>query len=140
MLSLGPLYLLVRRYRRRAGRIFARRSTAIAAVIVKFAETMNGIRPVQAFRREQANDEEFGRLNHTHERSNGDALLEMAQYVTGSRLVANTAVAAIVLWGAFRVADGTLELGVLAAAVLYLRAPPTRAIACSMFPAVPEPH
>ena len=25
------------------------------------------------------------------------------------------------LWGAYRVADGTLELGVLAAAVLYLR-------------------
>ncbi|MCZ9337706.1 ABC transporter ATP-binding protein/permease, partial [Streptomyces sp. TRM76130] len=36
-------------------------------------------------------------------------------------LVANTAVAGIVLWGAHRVADGTLALGVLAAAVLYLR-------------------
>ncbi|MFD8237047.1 ABC transporter ATP-binding protein [Streptomyces sp. NPDC059696] len=119
--SLVPLYALVRWYRRRAGRVYRARSTAIAAVIVKFVETMNGIRPVRAFRREAANDADFGELNGRHERVNGDALLEMARYVTGSRLVANTAVAAIVLWGAQRVADGTLALGVLAAAVLYLR-------------------
>ncbi|QXE34573.1 ABC transporter ATP-binding protein/permease [Streptomyces sp. GMY02] len=121
VLSFVPLYLLVRLYQRRAAEVFGRRSTAIAAVIVKFAETMNGIRPVQAFRRERANDAEFRVLNHRHERSNGDALLEMARYVVGSRLVANTTVAGIVLWGAYRVADGTLALGVLAAAVLYLR-------------------
>ncbi|MFD3621851.1 ABC transporter ATP-binding protein [Streptomyces sp. NPDC058676] len=119
--SLGPLYLLIRLYQRRAGRVYRARSTAIAAVIVKFVETMNGIRPVRAFRREAVNDADFQVLNSRHERTNGDALLEMARYVIGSRLVANTAVAVIVLWGAHRVADGSLELGVLAAAVLYLR-------------------
>ncbi|MEV6050504.1 ABC transporter ATP-binding protein [Streptomyces sp. NPDC052107] len=119
--SFVPLYLLVRLYQRRAGRVYRARSTAIAAVIVKFVETMNGIRPVRAFRREAANDAEFAVLNRRHERTNGDALLEMARYVVGSRLVANTAVAGIVLWGAYRVASGQLELGVLAAAVLYLR-------------------
>ncbi|MFF5974522.1 ABC transporter ATP-binding protein [Streptomyces sp. NPDC012769] len=119
--SFGPLYLLVRLYRRRSAVVFAERSTAIASVIVKFAETMNGIRPVRAFRRERTNDTEFAALNRRHERSNGDALLEMARYVVGSRLVANTAVAGMCLWGAWRVADGTLELGVLAAAVLYVR-------------------
>ncbi|MGX9886520.1 ABC transporter ATP-binding protein [Streptomyces sp. NPDC002276] len=119
--SFVPLYLLVRVYQRRAVRVYGARSTAIARVIVKFVETMNGIRPVRAFRREAVNDADFRVLNQRHERSNGDALLEMARYVTGSRLVANTAVAVIVLWGANRVADGSLELGVLAAAVLYLR-------------------
>ncbi|MFD5077288.1 ABC transporter ATP-binding protein [Streptomyces sp. NPDC058371] len=119
--SFVPLYLLVRGYRRRAGQVYRLRSTAIAAVIVKFAETMNGIRPVRAFRREAANDADFRVLNERHERTNGDALLEMARYVICSRLVANTAVAGIVLWGAYRVASGSLELGVLAAAVLYLR-------------------
>ncbi|NEB05771.1 ABC transporter ATP-binding protein [Streptomyces sp. SID13726] len=119
--SFVPLYGLVRLYQRRAGRVYRKRSTAIAAVIVKFVETMNGIRPVRAFRREAANDADFGALNKRHERVNGDALLEMARYVVGSRLVANTAVAGIVLWGAYRVAQGSLELGVLAAAVLYLR-------------------
>ncbi|MEW1832776.1 ABC transporter ATP-binding protein [Streptomyces sp. NPDC088196] len=119
--SFAPLYLLVRVYQRRAVQVYAVRSTAIARVIVKFVETMNGIRPVRAFRREAVNDADFQVLNQQHERSNGDALLEMARYVTGSRLVANTAVAVIVLWGSFRVSDGSLELGVLAAAVLYLR-------------------
>ncbi|GAA2931537.1 ABC transporter ATP-binding protein [Streptomyces enissocaesilis] len=119
--SFVPLYLLVRRYRRRVSVVFAKRSTAIAAVIVKFAETMNGIRPVRAFRRERTNDAQFRVLNHRHERTNGDGLLEMAQYVVGSRLVANTAVASMVLWGAHQVAGGGLELGVLAASVLYLR-------------------
>lgn len=119
--SFVPLYALVRLYQRRAGRVYRQRSTAIAAVIVKFVETMNGIRPVRAFRREAANDADFAALNRRHERTNGDALLEMARYVVGSRLVANTAVAGIVLWGAYRVADRTLALGVLAAAVLYLR-------------------
>ncbi|MEV0924474.1 ABC transporter ATP-binding protein [Streptomyces spongiicola] len=120
-LSFVPLFLLVQLYRRRAAAVFSTRSTAIASVIVKFAETMNGIRPVRAFRRERANDEHFRALNDRHARSNGDAMLEMARYVVGSRLVGNTAVAGIVLWGAYRVTEGTLALGVLAASVLYLR-------------------
>jgi ATP-binding cassette, subfamily B, bacterial len=119
--SFVPLYGLVRLYQRRAGRVYRLRSTAIAGVIVKFVESMNGIRPVRAFRREAVNDADFAVLNKRHERINGDALLEMARYVVGSRLVANTAVAGIVLWGAYRVASGSLALGVLAAAVLYLR-------------------
>ncbi|HEX5566514.1 MAG TPA: ABC transporter ATP-binding protein [Streptomyces sp.] len=121
LLSFVPLFLLVQNFRRRSMRVYRKRSTAIAAVIVKFTETMNGIRPVQAFRRERAGDEEFGRLNDRHLRANGDSILEMARYVVSSRLVANAAVAAIVLWSAHRVASGSLALGVLAAAVLYLR-------------------
>ncbi|PGH52682.1 ABC transporter [Streptomyces sp. Ru87] len=121
VLSFVPLYLLIRSFRRRSMRIYSKRSTATAAVVVKFAETMNGIRPVQAFRRERANDAEFARLNGRHERVNGDAILEMARYVVSSRLVANFAVAATVLWGAHRVASGGLALGVLAAVALYVR-------------------
>lgn len=121
LLSFVPLGLLVRSFQRRSMRIFRARSTAIAAVIVKFAETMNGIRPVQSFRRERPNDAAFRTLNGRHLRVNGDAILEMARYVVSSRLTANAVVAAIVLWGAYRVAAGELALGVLAAAALYLR-------------------
>ncbi|WP_405938927.1 ABC transporter ATP-binding protein/permease [Streptomyces sp. NBC_00726] len=121
MASFLPLYLLVRLYRKRASVLFAARSTAIASVIVKFAETMNGIRPVQAFRREPVNEAAFLALNTRHRSANSAAMMENARYVVGSRLVANTAVAGIVLWGAYRVADGGLALGVLAAVVLYLR-------------------
>ncbi|PNE31460.1 ABC transporter [Streptomyces eurocidicus] len=121
VLSFAPLYLLVRSYRRRSMLVYRERSTAVAGVIVKFTETMNGIRPVQAFRRERANEKDFDALNTRHLKSNGDAMLEMARYVVTSRLVANSALAGIVLWGAYRVAGGGLALGALAASVLYLR-------------------
>ncbi|RNG19814.1 ABC transporter ATP-binding protein [Streptomyces botrytidirepellens] len=121
VLSFWPLYLLIRSFQRRSMRVYRKRSTATAAVIVAFTETMNGIRPVQAFRRERANNTRFDELNGYHQQVNGTAILEMARYVVGSRLTANTAVAAIVLWGAYRVAAGDLALGVLAAAALYLR-------------------
>ncbi|RKN40856.1 ABC transporter ATP-binding protein [Streptomyces hoynatensis] len=121
LLSFVPLFLLVRGYRRRSAERFSKRSTAIAAVIVKFAETINGIRPVKAFRREEANAAEFDRLNRRHERLNGDTLLEMSRFVVTSRMTAAVAVAAIVLWGAQRVASGDLELGALAAGALYIR-------------------
>ncbi|MFR9674443.1 ABC transporter ATP-binding protein [Streptomyces sp. TR06-5] len=119
--SFVPLGMFIRAFQRRSSRIYRTRSTAIAAVIVKFAETMNGIRPVQSFRRERPNDEAFRRLNDRHLKVNGDAILEMARYVVSSRLTANVTVAVVVLWGAYRVAEGGLELGVLAAAALYLR-------------------
>lgn len=119
--SYPPLYVAIRIFRRRSMIAYRRRSTAIAAVIVKFTETMNGIRPVKAFRREVPNDEAFDELNHRHMRANGDTILEMARYVVGSRLIANITIAAIVLWGAYRVAGGGMALGVLAAFVLYLR-------------------
>ncbi|MEV4433897.1 ABC transporter ATP-binding protein [Streptomyces sp. NPDC049585] len=121
LLSFAPLAVLVQSYRRRSIVVHRRRSTAIAAVIVKFTETMNGIRPVQAFRREAVNDAHFEELNRTHQRANTATSLAMARYVVSSRLVANAAVASIVVWGAHRVAGGTLALGVLAASVLYLR-------------------
>ncbi|TDC75043.1 ABC transporter ATP-binding protein [Streptomyces hainanensis] len=121
LLSFLPVLLLVRSFRRRSAERFLRRSTAIAAVIVKFSETLNGIRPVKAFRREQANDESFETLNRAHERVNGDTILEMARFVVLSRLIAAVAVAGIVLWGAQRVASGDLELGALAAGALYIR-------------------
>ncbi|MDT0341335.1 ABC transporter ATP-binding protein [Streptomyces litchfieldiae] len=121
LVSFGPLYLLVRNYRRRSRERFSRRSTAIAAVIVKFSETLNGIRPVKAFRRERANDASFDALNRRHERVNGDTILEMGRFVVLSRLIAAFAVATIVLWGAHRVTSGHLELGALAAGALYIR-------------------
>lgn len=121
LLSFVPLLMLVRNFQRRSMRVYRRRSTAIAAVIVKFAETMNGIRPVKSFRREGANNARFAELNGEHRRVNGDSILEMARYVVLSRFTANVVVAAIVLWGAYRVADQTLALGVLAAAALYIR-------------------
>ncbi|MEW1910460.1 ABC transporter ATP-binding protein [Kitasatospora sp. NPDC085895] len=121
LLSFLPMYLSVRSFRRRSQRVYRRSRTAVAAVIVRFTETMNGIRPVQAFRRERANDEAFGRVNHQYAGTTADGLLEMARYVTTSRAIANVWITGVVVAGALLVADGSVELGVLTAFVLYLR-------------------
>ncbi|MFJ6213085.1 ABC transporter ATP-binding protein [Streptomyces sp. NPDC092296] len=119
--SFLPMYLLARSFRRRSQRVYRRSRTAAASVIVRFTETMNGIRPVQAFRREQANEAEFDKLNVGFAESNADGLLEMARFVATSRAAANVWVTGVVLWGAYLVSDGSLQLGVLAGFVLYLR-------------------
>ncbi|GAB2900083.1 ABC transporter ATP-binding protein [Streptomyces mayteni] len=121
VLVMGPLAWTMRSFRRRSARVYRRRSSAMAVVVARLAETLGGIRTVQAFRREEPNGAAFAALNGEHRRTNGDAGLEMARYVTASRLVANVAVAALVVWGASRVVSGGLELGAFAAAVLYLR-------------------
>jgi ATP-binding cassette subfamily B protein len=116
-----PLYATMRSFRHRSARVYTRRSEAIAKVTARTAETLAGIRAVQALRQERPNDSAFATLNAQHEHLNGGAGLEMARYVTASRLVANLAVAALVVWGAYRVAGGGLELGVFVAIVLTLR-------------------
>ncbi|WP_377269315.1 ABC transporter ATP-binding protein [Peterkaempfera sp. SMS 1(5)a] len=119
--SFVPMYLLARSFRRRSAQIYRRSRTAVASVIVRFTETMNGIRPVQAFRRERANEEAFSTVNAEYATANANGLLAMARFVASSRATANVWVTGVVLWGAYLVTDGGLELGVLAAFVLYLR-------------------
>ncbi|MFI9270342.1 ABC transporter ATP-binding protein [Kitasatospora sp. NPDC052896] len=121
LVSALPMYLLVRMFQRRSGRVYRRSRTANASVIVRFTETMNGIRPVQAFRREAANEAAFREVNQGYAKSNADGLLEMARYVGYSRATANLWITGVVLAGAWLVTDGSLELGVLTGFVLYLR-------------------
>ncbi|MGW4696146.1 ABC transporter ATP-binding protein [Kitasatospora cineracea] len=121
LVSFLPMYLVVRSFRRRSQQVYRRSRTAVASLIVRFTETMNGIRPVQAFRREAANDRAFATVNRQSATATADGLLEMARYVFLSRLTANVWITGVVVLGAFLVTDGSLELGVLTAFVLYLR-------------------
>ena len=119
--SFLPLYLTVRSFRRRSLRVYRRSRTAVATLIVKFTETMNGIRPVQAFRREAANDAAFGEVNRQSAVANADGFMELARFVGLARVTANVWVTGVVVLGAYLVTGGSLELGVLTGFVLYLR-------------------
>ncbi|MFJ5923481.1 ABC transporter ATP-binding protein [Kitasatospora sp. NPDC092948] len=121
LVSFLPMYLIIRSFRRRSQQVYRRSRTVTAGLIVRFTETMNGIRPVQAFRRESANNRAFDALNQQSATATADGLLEMARYVFLSRMTANTWITGVVVLGALLVSDGSLELGVLTAFVLYLR-------------------
>lgn len=116
-----PIWWLTRAYRKRSLRVYRHSRTAMATLIVRFTETMNGIRPVQAFRREAANEAQFDKANRAFTSANAGGLLSMARFVASARATANVWITGVVLWGAYLVADRSLELGVLAAFVLYLR-------------------
>jgi ATP-binding cassette subfamily B protein len=116
-----PLALLTRWYRRRSQRTYRRTRTWIAQVIVHFIETMNGIRAVQAFRRERRNASIMERLNARFADADTEALWLIAWFTSTVRLVGAVSVAVTLLLGGLRVLEDTLTLGVLAALVLYLR-------------------
>ncbi len=118
--SFIPLWLLYRWFARRSATVFRRTREAIAAVIVQFVETMNGIRAVQAFRREPRNARLFGQLNDTYRTANADAFKLHAIFIPGVTLVGNLVTVIILVVGGDRVADGHLGLGILTAFLLYL--------------------
>jgi ATP-binding cassette subfamily B protein len=120
LLSFVPLWFLYSWFASRSTAIFRRTREAIAAVIVQFVETMNGIRAVQAFRREPRNKALFGKLNDDYRQANGDAFRLHAIFIPGVTLIGNLATVAVLVVGGIRVANGELDLGVLTAFLLYL--------------------
>lgn len=116
-----PLFLLMRWFYRRSQAVYRESRVISAQVIVKFVETMTGIRAVKAFRKEPRNDEEFGDLAGQYRDVNMRSIRLFGTFEPGLMAVASVSVALVLLWGGARVVDGALEIGVLAAAVLYVR-------------------
>jgi ATP-binding cassette subfamily B protein len=116
-----PLGLLTRWYLRRSQQAYRGTRTWMARVIVQFVETMNGIRAVQAFRREGRNLDIMDGQGATFAAANQAALMLIARFTATVRLVGSVSVAVVLLLGGLRVLEGSLALGVLAAYVLYLR-------------------
>ena len=118
--SFVPLWFLYRWFAVRSAVVFGRTREAIAAVIVQIVETLNGIRAVQAFRREPRNEALFAELNEDYRQANSDAFRLHAVFIPGVTLIGNLATVSVLIVGGLRVTDGRLSLGVLAAFLLYL--------------------
>ncbi|MEJ2853848.1 MULTISPECIES: ABC transporter ATP-binding protein [unclassified Saccharothrix] len=116
-----PLLVLIRWFRRRSAKAYRGTRGAIAKVIVQFVETMNGIRAVKAFRREKRNEQIMAEFNDQFRDANTEAFNVVATFTALVRVIGNVSLAVILAWGAWRVAQGDLELGVLAAFTLYVR-------------------
>ncbi len=115
-----PLALLTRWYQRRSQHTYRRTRTWVAQVIVHFVETMNGIRAVQAFRRERRNASIMDKLNGRFADADTEVFSLIARFTSTVQFVGSASVAAILLLGGLRVLNGTLALGVLAAFVVFL--------------------
>ena len=118
--SLVPVWMLYRWFSGRAQVAFRRTRESVATLIVNIVETFNGIRAVQAFRREERNDATFAVLNEDYRDANKKTFKLHAVFIPGTALIGNVAQVVVLLVGGYRVAQGGLDLGVLTAFMLYL--------------------
>jgi ATP-binding cassette subfamily B protein len=116
-----PLMLLMRWFYLRSQMVYRESRVISAQVIVKFVETMTGIRAVKAFRKETRNDEEFGDLSLKYRGVNMRSIQLFGTFEPGLMAIASVSLALVVFWGGVRVAEGGIAVGVLIAAVLYVR-------------------
>ena len=116
-----PLFLLMRWFYLRSQLAYRESRVISAKVIVKFVETMTGIRAVKAFRKEERNDDEFGELASDYRDVNMRTIRLFGTFEPGLIAISAVTVAVVLFWGAIRVVDGTLLIGTLLAAVLYVR-------------------
>jgi ABC-type multidrug transport system fused ATPase/permease subunit len=119
--GLVPLVWVTRWFYLRSRHAYCDTRGAIAKIIVQFVETMNGMRAVQAFRREDRNETIMATLGDRFRGANKEALIVVARFTMTVRWVGNLTLAIVLAIGAVRVVDGGLELGVLTAFMLYLR-------------------
>ncbi|MCW2541028.1 MAG: ABC-type transport system, ATPase [Frankiales bacterium] len=119
--AMVPLFLLFRWFSARSTIAFRRTRETVALLIVQFVETFNGIRAVQAFRRERRNDAIFAGLNADYREANRAVFALHMIFIPGVTLIGNVATVVVLFVGGLRVGHGGLELGVLTAFLLYLR-------------------
>jgi ATP-binding cassette subfamily B protein len=121
MAGFVPLIWLTAWFRRESALAYRRTRETIALVIVHFVETFGGIKAVQAFRREERNEEIFTDLNAGYAGATLRSQRLLAIYFPGVTLVGNLAIAAVLLYGGLRVIDHDMKVGVLVTFLLYLQ-------------------
>nr|WP_254367513.1 ABC transporter ATP-binding protein [Microbacterium sp. NC79] len=112
-----PLYFLMRWFYTRSQLIYRESRVVSAKVIVQFVETMTGIRAVKAFRKEPSNDDKFADVGGQYRDVNLRSMKLYGTFDPGMMAISALALALVVLFGGLR----SLEIGVLLAAVLYVR-------------------
>src|SRR4051794_5865459 len=121
LLGFPLLFLLGRWFQRSSTIAYRRTRQSVAALIVQFTETFGGIRAVQAFRREPRNDELHAALNEENRRAQHEAFWLIAVVIPAVTMIGNLVTVAVLGYGALRVMDGDLAVGVLVSFLLYLR-------------------
>lgn len=121
VIALVPAVLLTRWFQARSTVLFRETRTTSAQMIVKFVETMTGMRAVKAFRTEPENERDFGGKVEAYRDANFRTIQIFGIYEPGIMIIGALTIAAVVTVGAFRVLAGDLAVGSLLAVALYAR-------------------
>ncbi|PFG19278.1 ABC transporter ATP-binding protein [Serinibacter salmoneus] len=121
LIAIIPGAILTRWFQLRSRVQYTKQRNASARVIVRFVEAMTGIRALQAFRRERVESARYDGVARDFQRSTAESIRLFGLLDSGLILIGNVTVAAVLLVGGLRVLAGDIEVGVLAAAVLYAK-------------------
>ncbi|WP_221586392.1 ABC transporter ATP-binding protein [Microbacterium sp. G2-8] len=116
-----PLALLMRWFYRRSQLAYRETRVISAQVIVKFVETMTGIRAGKAFRTEPRNEKQFGSLAWDYRNANMRVIRLFGTFEPGLMAISAFAIGIVVLWGGVRITWDEFSIGLLLTAVLYVR-------------------
>ncbi|OCG72864.1 ABC transporter ATP-binding protein [Microbacterium sediminis] len=116
-----PLALLMRWFYKRSQEAYRFSRVASARLIVKFVETMTGIRAGKAFRAEPRNEVEFGQLASDYRDANMRSIRIFGTFEPGLMAISAFAIGTVVLWGGVRITWGEFTVGALLTVVLYTR-------------------
>ncbi|ACZ30825.1 ABC transporter related protein [Xylanimonas cellulosilytica DSM 15894] len=119
--AMVPAWLLTRWFQRRSQVYYRQQRTASARLIVKFVETMTGMRAVQAFRREPSTERDYERYADEYRKANLNTFSLNGRYQPGLILIGNLTVVVALAYGGSRALHGELAVGVLVAALLYVK-------------------
>ncbi|MFD7659557.1 ABC transporter ATP-binding protein [Actinosynnema sp. NPDC059797] len=107
-------------FQRLSSAAYAEARERVSAVNADLQENVSGLRVAQAYTREGRSARAFAERSDAYRRSRIRAQRYIATYFPFLSLLSGVAQAAILVVGAYRVAEGTLSPGVLLAFVLYL--------------------
>ena len=101
-------------------RAYRRTRERVADVLATLQETLSGIRVVQGFGRQEPSRELFRRVNEEYREANMSTIRLSGVYFPGVELLSGIGTAIILYFGATRVLDQEVSIGVMVAFVGYL--------------------
>ncbi len=119
--SFPAVVLLTWWFRSNSSRAYRAVRRAIALVIVHYVESLNGIRAVQAFRREPRNQEIFVDVNGRYRDANIWTNRLASTFGPGISLLGRFTTCGVLVYGGWLVIHGQLTIGVLTSFILYVR-------------------
>jgi ATP-binding cassette, subfamily B, bacterial len=121
-LAVAPFIALAARgYRRWSATAYRQVRETHSVVTVRLQEALAGVRAVQAFRRERATAARLADANHAERAAHRRTIALASIFFPGIEFLGAAATVVVLGVGGGRVLAGDLEIGVLAAFLLYLR-------------------
>jgi ATP-binding cassette subfamily B protein len=115
------LIVIIALWQIRARQSFVRVRQAIAVVNANLQENVSGVRVIQSLSRESENARRFDRINAENLNANVDAGRITAAVMPIVEMLVAVATALVIVFGGFRVLNGTMTVGVVLAFALYVQ-------------------